>query len=78
MEENIFYIEENANRPPPHANNCHGHKTSIANGGLGHWVGDSCGCDGLSTTVPIDFIIYPLLITAFAIIAYIKINNKIK
>lgn len=78
MEENVFYIEETSNRPPPHGNNCNGHKNAIRAGGKGHWVGDSCGCDGggVSPSVPIDNIIYPLLFTA--IIILIAIKNKIR
>lgn len=57
-------------RPPGHGNNCHGHYTAIANGGNGHWEGDSCGCFGGSNapSAPIDLIILPLLITAVILI----------
>lgn len=47
MEQNVFYLEElNSARPPGNGNNCNGHNRSIQAGGNGHWVGDSCGCEG--------------------------------
>lgn len=45
----IYINTESTQIPrPPHGNNCNGHFTSIKAGGLGHWVGDGCACDGLN------------------------------
>lgn len=77
MEENVFYIEEISNRPPPHGNNCNGHKNAIRAGGKGHWVGDSCGCDdGISPSVSIDGWIYGIMAIAFVIIIAVKLKHK--
>ena len=77
MEENVFYIEEqNYSRPPGHGNNCNGHNRSIQAGGNGHWVGDSCGCDGITPSVSINAWIPILLLVALIVI--IKVKNRIK
>lgn len=79
MEENVFYIEEqNYSRPPGHGNNCNGHNRSIQAGGNGHWVGDSCGCDGITPTVSINMYIPILLIIVFIFVAkaHKKINKQ--
>lgn len=79
MEENVFYIEETSSRPPGNGNNCNGHNNAIRAGGNGHWVGDSCGCDGgvTSPSVSIDSWVYGLLVIAFIFIILIrkKINK---
>ena len=77
MEENVFYIEEQS-RPPGHGNNCNGHNRSIQAGGNGHWVGDSCGCDGSpnSPSVSIDTWIYPLFAIAVLIILAFKLKRN--
>lgn len=70
MEENVFYIEEQASsRPPGHGNNCNGHKNAIRAGGNGHWTGDSCGCDSITPTVSINMYIPILLLLVFIYIA---------
>lgn len=77
MEENVFYIkEQNYSRPPGHGNNCNGHNRSIQAGGNGHWVGDSCGCDGVTPSVSINAWIPILLLVALIVI--IKVKNRIK
>ena len=70
-----IFINSEISRPPrpDHGNNCHGHFTSIANGGNGHNIGDGCGCDGMSPESNIDFIVPILLITGFLLIC-----NKFK
>ena len=74
-EENVFMQSEMEMRPPPHANNCHGHKTSIAAGGNGHYSGDSCGCDTLSTSVSIDGYLWVLIVVGFVIIWKFRKHN---
>lgn len=77
MEENVFYIEEqNYSRPPGHGNNCNGHNRSIQAGGNGHWVGDSCGCEGVTPSVSINAWI-PLLLLV-ALITIIKVYRRTK
>ena len=76
MEENVFYIEEQSSRPPGHGNNCNGHNRSIQAGGNGHWVGDSCECDGITPSVSINAWIPILLLVALIVI--IKVKNRIK
>lgn len=68
-ENNIFLQEEqtNVSRPPGHGNNCHGHQTSIASGGSGHWYGDSCGCDSQPSASIGEWIPF-LILVALAII----------
>ena len=77
MEENVFYIEETTSRPPGNGNNCNGHKNAVKAGGEGHWIGDSCGCDGgISPSVSIDGWIYGIMAIAFIIIIAVKLKHK--
>ena len=63
-------------RPPGHGNNCHGHHTAIANGGLGHWEGDSCGCfSGSAPTASIDMGVGLLIIVAVVLVLYKKLKT---
>lgn len=71
----IYINTESTQIPrPPHGNNCNGHFTSIQAGGLGHWEGDGCACDGLNPESNIDFIVPILLITGVLLI-YKKFKN---
>lgn len=79
QEDNVFIIEENReqSRPPGNGNNCHGHHTSIANGGRGHWQGDSCGCDGTTPSANIGmYVPYFLVLVSFLIYYLVVKNNK--
>jgi len=73
-ENNVFLVEENQTRPPSNGANCNGHRKSIQAGGSGHWVGDSCGCDGVTPSVSINGYIPLLLIIAVVLI--IKLTNR--
>lgn len=65
-----IFINTETNKPPKpgHGNNCNGHFTPIANGGNGHSIGDSCGCDSMNPETPINFIVPMLLLTAITLI----------
>lgn len=76
-EQNIFLQSEMEMRPPPHANNCHGHKTSIAAGGNGHYSGDSCGCDTFTPSAPIDGWIWLPLLVALVMIWKVRKHSKV-
>ena len=72
-----IFINTEISRPPSpgHGNNCHGHFTTIANGGKGHSIGDGCGCDGINPETNINFITPILIITSLILIyrKFIKI-----
>ena len=74
-----IFINSEISRPPRpgHGNNCHGHFTSIANGGKGHTIGDGCGCDGMNPETNIDFIAPLLILSAFIIIVKQKTKRII-
>ena len=75
----IFINSKTSNPPRPgHGNNCNGHFTSIANGGKGHSIGDSCGCDGINPETNIDFIAPLLMLSAFIIIVKQKSKRTIR
>ena len=77
-EENVFILSEQQEtmRPPGNGNNCNGHKNAIRAGGHGHWVGDSCGCDGggspnapttsISSDIGLLFVVALILILKFS------------
>lgn len=75
-----IFINSETSRPPRpgHGNNCHGHFTSISNGGNEHSVGDGCGCDDMNPETPIDFIAPMLILSAFIIIGKQKIKRTIR
>lgn len=75
MNDNTFYISESA-RPPGHGNNCHGHKTSIAAGGNGHYPGDSCGCDGGVPAPAANIDMWLIGLVIVAVVMTIKFKNN--
>lgn len=88
MEENIFQEEEqvtvetnafSTNSKPEYAKPkpCPpGHYRSMQAGGNGHYPGDKCGCgDGNGTSVPINNIVLPLLLTAIVVIIIVKLRK---
>ena len=80
MEQNVFYLEElNSARPPGNGNNCHGHNRSIQAGGNGHWVGDSCGCDGVfAPAANIDMGVGLLFLAALFLLGWFILKVKTK